>query len=111
MVKDSTLKWKTHKTNAATRAEEEEYWIMRSACKTGRKCSAPGCEKVHRSRAPHGKKIRLRFCSACMDTLYCSSECQSAHREDHRPYCKAKQRENKEAEDERNAQEEAEEKI
>lgn len=91
--------------------EQEEHWVMRSTTKTGRTCSGPGCGKVHRSVSESGKKIRLHFCAGCQDTLYCGSTCQSNHWEEHKPYCKAKQREAKEAEKERMAQKEAEEKA
>lgn len=98
--------------NEAKPDDPSEFWeLSQIPNKKGRKCDGPNCENVHGERLEpkegirKGKKISLQECSGCFETMYCSEECQADAWPDHKDMCKEIQRERKEKDDQKKAQE------
>jgi len=92
--------------------DPSEFWqLSQIPNKKGRQCDGPNCENVHGERLEpkegerKGKKISLQECSGCFETMYCSEECQADAWPDHKDTCKEIQRERKEKDDQKKAQE------
>ena len=92
--------------------DPSQFWQLNQIPnKKGRQCDGPNCENVHGERLEpkegerKGKKISLQECSGCFETMYCSEECQADAWPDHKDMCKEIQRERKEKDDQKKAQE------
>ena len=92
--------------------DPSQFWELNQIPnKKGRKCDGRTCENVHGERLEpeegkkKGKKISLQECTGCFETMYCSEECQRTAWPDHKDMCKEIQRERKEKEDQKKAQE------
>ena len=49
---------------------------------------ARGCHQCFARKTCAGAKLKLKWCSACMCTRYCSEECQAADWREHKGACR-----------------------